>query len=287
MPLNQEDPVEWTCSKKPLCRLSISWDGRIEKEGRGMLQVDFANQMIGGGILAHGCVQEEIMFSICPEMIISRLFCERLLDYEVVFISGAEQYNIYDGYSNTFRWKGNFVDETPVDSWRRRMHRVVAMDAKMFTRASHYNQFKPTYIDRELNKAFCGFKARCHDIKVAVATGNWGCGAFGGDKHLKFIIQLLAASQAERDILYFTFLDKELKKEIYDIYSYMIERRVNVSTLYNIITGYFECVQKSIELKSPKQELFDYIKTCYAKEGQLVEVDQNCSSESFHFDDDF
>lgn len=30
---------------------------------------------------------------------------------------------------------------------------------------------------------------------IGIATGNWGCGAFGGDPELKTIIQWLAASQ--------------------------------------------------------------------------------------------
>lgn len=33
------------------------------------------------------------------------------------------------------------------------------------------------------------------DETPGVATGNWGCGAFGGDLQLKSIIQWLAASQ--------------------------------------------------------------------------------------------
>ncbi|KAK9115349.1 hypothetical protein Syun_022146 [Stephania yunnanensis] len=33
---------------------------------------------------------------------------------------------------------------------------------------------------------------------VGIATGNWGCGAFGGDPQLKAVIQWLAASQATR-----------------------------------------------------------------------------------------
>jgi hypothetical protein len=35
---------------------------------------------------------------------------------------------------------------------------------------------------------------------IGVATGNWGCGAFGGDPEVKTIIQWLAASQV---MLYF------------------------------------------------------------------------------------
>lgn len=33
------------------------------------------------------------------------------------------------------------------------------------------------------------------DDEVGIATGNWGCGAFGGDPEVKAIVQWLAASQ--------------------------------------------------------------------------------------------
>jgi poly(ADP-ribose) glycohydrolase len=39
-------------------------------------QADFANKMLGGGVLRRGCVQEEIRFAVCPEMIVGRLFTE-------------------------------------------------------------------------------------------------------------------------------------------------------------------------------------------------------------------
>jgi poly(ADP-ribose) glycohydrolase len=39
-----------------------------------------------------------------------------------------------------------------------------------------------------------------------VATGNWGCGVFGGDPELKATIQWLAASQTRRPFIsYYTF----------------------------------------------------------------------------------
>lgn len=42
---------------------------------------------------------------------------------------------------------------------------------------------------------------------VGVATGNWGCGVFGGDPELKAMIQWLAASQVPFLMLIITFLD--------------------------------------------------------------------------------
>ena len=53
-----------------------------------LLQVDFANKYLGGGVLTHGCVQEEIRFLICPEMIISRLFTEGLEKNESLIMKG-------------------------------------------------------------------------------------------------------------------------------------------------------------------------------------------------------
>ncbi|KAL4631778.1 hypothetical protein ACB092_04G002800 [Castanea dentata] len=50
------------------------------------------------------------------------------------------------------------------------------------------------------------------DNNVGIVTGNWGCGAFGGDPELKTIIQWLAASQALRPFIsYYTFGLDELQ----------------------------------------------------------------------------
>lgn len=50
---------------------------------------------------------------------------------------------------------------------------------------------------------------------MAVATGNWGCGAFGGEVRLKALLQLMAAAVAERDVVYFTFGDRQLQEDLF------------------------------------------------------------------------
>ena len=60
-----------------------------------LLQVDFANKYIGGGVLGEGCVQEEIRFLICPELIVSRLITEELDDNECLVMTGAERFSRY------------------------------------------------------------------------------------------------------------------------------------------------------------------------------------------------
>ena len=60
-----------------------------------------------------GCVQEEIRFLINTELLITRLFTAKLLDNEVIIITGAERYCNYTGYSDTFQFAGNFNDNSP------------------------------------------------------------------------------------------------------------------------------------------------------------------------------
>jgi hypothetical protein len=62
---------------------------------------------------------------------------------------------------------------------------------------SDVSQYERPFLERELNKAFCGFRTDGWPASLPcppVVTGNWGCGAFCGDPEFKFLIQLMAAS---------------------------------------------------------------------------------------------
>lgn len=50
---------------------------------------------------------------ICPELIVSRLFCQQLEANEAVLIKGVERYSNYIGYSKTFEWLSDHRDPTP------------------------------------------------------------------------------------------------------------------------------------------------------------------------------
>lgn len=130
--------------------LHVCDDGTIEDDGEGLLQVDFANKYLGGGVLNYGCVQEEIRFVICPELLISRLFTECLDANECMIIMGCERYNAYKGYASSFVWAGDFIDDTPHDRSRRRKCTIVAIDAVPFSDQSH--QYREHMLRRELNK---------------------------------------------------------------------------------------------------------------------------------------
>ncbi|KAM9232005.1 poly(ADP-ribose) glycohydrolase isoform 2-T2 [Leptosomus discolor] len=180
----QEFP-DWERSQKKLSRLHVTYEGTIESNGQGMLQVDFANRFVGGGVTGAGLVQEEIRFLINPELIVSRLITEVLDHNECLIITGTEQFSEYTGYAETYRWARSHEDKTPRDEWQRRYTEIVAIDAFHFRR--FLDQFGPEKIRRELNKAYCGFSRPNVPPQhlSAIATGNWGCGAFGGDSRLK------------------------------------------------------------------------------------------------------
>lgn len=250
------DLPPWEQCLQPFSKLHVTSEGTIEDNGHGMLQVDFANKYIGGGVLGQGCVQEEIRFLICPEMIISRLFTEELDSNESLLMIGSEQFSRYKGYAATFEWAGDYIDQTISDNWDRKETRVIAIDALVFH--SRPMQFRPGLMLRELNKGYAGFMSDGYSTPckrlMAVATGNWGCGAFGGEPHLKALLQWMSCSVAGRDIVYFTFDKKELIEELKEFHDLIVS--LTVGDVWKLLLSYHDDIIK----KRLRQSLLDYFK---------------------------
>ncbi|KAK3930661.1 Poly(ADP-ribose) glycohydrolase [Frankliniella fusca] len=263
----------WSQSTKPLPKMHITSHGFIEDEGCGMLQVDFANKYVGGGVLGWGCVQEEIRFVICPELILSRLFTECLDATEALLIVGCERFSKYSGYGHTFEWLSDFRDDTPLDSFGRRHCSIVAMDALCFSKPS--SQFFLPNLVREVNKAYVGFcetEDNGHTKLAPVATGNWGCGAFRGDANVKALLQLVAAGEASRAVVYFTFGDEILRDRIYGMYKFLMDNHYTVGKLWSLLTKYSRLVAQTVNDNVP--DLYDYIYSSVLQETD----DKECNS---------
>ncbi|OWK07893.1 PARG, partial [Cervus elaphus hippelaphus] len=250
--------------------------------------VDFANRFVGGGVTSAGLVQEEIRFLINPELIVSRLFTEVLDHNECLIITGTEQYSEYTGYAETYRWARSHEDRSERDDWQRRSTEIVAIDALHFRR--YLDQFVPEKIrqarllsglvarsssltgkkgERERENislmmdtdpstsAYCGFlrPGVSSENLSAVATGNWGCGAFGGDARLKALIQILAAAVAERDVVYFTFGDAELMRDIYSMHTFLTERKLTEK----YISCCYDITMKNAETAPPLDQTSSFI----------------------------
>lgn len=149
-------------------------EGVIE-DAEGALQVDFANQFIGGGVISGGCVQEEILFAVCPELICAMVFCPRMLRYECIFISGCERFSGYKGYAFSLEYAGDFQDKTkrlPDGSLDKR---IVALDATDYRMGGPAMQFCQQHYLRDLEKAYVGFAPLESETPplAPVSTGNW------------------------------------------------------------------------------------------------------------------
>ena len=73
------------------------------------------------------------------------------------------------------------------------------------------------------------------NLSKTIATGNWGCGVFGGNHELKFIQQWIAASFAGVERLdYYTFGDKQTKP-IETYYKAIKEKYKTAQNLYDAL----------------------------------------------------
>lgn len=159
-------------------------------------QVDFANKHIGGGVLRSGCVQEEIRFLMCPEMMVAMMMTETIADDEAISIVGAQAFSSYSGYGHTMKWEPlnerDSRQNNPSfrDHYGRLRVETIAIDAIDFTATGRplvplRKQLTDGNINREFRKAVAGFSSQGFDFKPPIVSGWWGCGAFSGHKPLK------------------------------------------------------------------------------------------------------
>ena len=200
--------------KKKLCDVEICESGSLF-DSEASFFVDFANEYIGGGVLSGGCVQEEILFTVEPEAVVSIFFMEKMDDNDAIRIDNLIKYSDYSGYGFSFKYEKSAINDEKIIR-----HNIIAIDAL----CDFSGGVDKTSVRRDFIKAYVGFNLinyqneGLQNLKKTIATGNWGCGAFGGDFELKFIQQLLAATYAGVDKLYYyTFQREEMKNILINI----------------------------------------------------------------------
>ncbi|CAI2366239.1 unnamed protein product [Moneuplotes crassus] len=253
---NLENDV-WSNSDTTLTSVFFDEKGRIE-EDEGSLMVDFANKFIGGGCMNHGCVQEEILFLIYPELLMALILCPKMEKNEAIMIKGPKRYSNYTGYGFSTEYTGPFDDKQPLDSDSRIERVFTAIDAIYFGSTQHeYAQFGKKSILRELNKALIGFtkfSGEEDDDKMVLSTGNWGCGAFNGNCELKFLIQWIAASFHGRNMKYFTFGDEKC-----EFLGQIVKacKGKSIKEIYELLLGHSAYLKAHSKTKSwkPKKDL--------------------------------
>ena len=198
---NKKCDLNFFDSNQKFCEIQIIDKGSLF-DSEASFYVDFANQYIGGGTLSGGCVQEEILFTVNPEAVVSIFLMRKMDDNDAIRIDNIIQYSNYSGYGRTFK----FEDDATKDIAKIKKHNIIAIDAVCTYSSGGVDKDS---VERDLIKAYVGFNLINFDdeevvkLTKTIATGNWGCGAFGGDFELKFLQQWLAASYAGVEKLYY------------------------------------------------------------------------------------
>jgi len=190
--------------------------------------------------------KRKILFVIKPECLVSMLFCSVMFDHEAILITGCERFSTYSGYANTFTFLDNYVDPTPMDLEMNCIkNHVVAIDAI----ESPFGQFSHEKKLRDTNKCYTSLfgseSEESGDDKKVFVTGNWGCGAFGGDLQLKAIQQIIAASEANFDIIYTTFGKGQFQIQLQEFVDYLKDNNITVGQLYRALDQINESTKRS------------------------------------------
>ena len=231
------EPFRIDAQRVPLCSIKIVEQGSLSNS-KANYHVDFANKFIGGGALQGGCVQEELMFAMQPELACAMAFMEVMDPSDAIRIDNTLCHSYGRGYAATFKFDKNALPAPKLARRGGRVPRVIAMDAII---QGYDDQFGREVINRDIHKAFVCFQLGANperlgvekDVEATVATGNWGCGAFGGNHELKFMEQWIAASMAGiTELEYYTYQSQEMNNVVQK-YAEIKEKYINTKKLYS------------------------------------------------------
>ena len=175
---------------------------------------NFANSYLGGGCMHYGNVQEEILLLICPEILIARAFVKRMNNIQSISMSGFEIISKSIGYGSRVKFGGYNIDNSYENNSFKSL--MIAVDAYPNYNNNYTFEINPIYSLRELIKFLTGLQGNNNDILNYkfdfCSTGKWGCGAFGCNVFMKFLIQFIACIFSNIGFSFSCFSDEEEQK---------------------------------------------------------------------------
>lgn len=212
---------------RPLANVKFA-KGNVEDQQDATVLVDFANENLHIGAIWPSATQEEILFSLYPEAFAGILFCETMAEGDALQISGLERFVSSSGFRNTFEVQGPYQSNPNGDQ---SLKTITAMDASVTRRLPE--QLSTKMLDRDILKAVAGFNGLSgHKI----ATGNWGCGVFGGNINVKFLQQLIAATVNESELIYCHSNNSDaVAKDLDCLYKGLVENNASALDIYNFL----------------------------------------------------
>jgi len=260
------------------CTVEFSVTQRIE-ESDAPKHMDFATARwpLGPyGKVNASATQEEVLFSIKPELFVACLICERLLDNEIISVCGARQYSRYTGHQRdftpgappdrafVFTFAGvdprcRFGIEAPLlwptmlcpadfASEEFEWPQILVIDPVL---NNGLQGFEPKTLRRELDKLFVGMRGvddgeRNREGRGKVSTGLWGCQNSGNDVVLRFTQQLMVASVLKQPSMSFNIFSGEENAEkdealLWSLREHILLMKsadVTCADLWDLVTGY-------------------------------------------------
>ena len=242
-------PPDWQSSPSDISPSLLTPSYNLEPPPEANAEVDFANKDIGFGVSGS---QEEVLLGMSPEMCIVMLLAPTLSENETLLIQGARRVGQYKGVGRNVTFMGPWVEER---EWSLRC--VIAMDAlelDMEDCGHNIRELEPNNLNRELNKAYCGFSPLNGKPFSLIATGHWGCGAFGGHRYAKALIQVMAATEANTKLVFHDIQseDPNFLMKLMSFLALLEHHHVTVGTLYSALL-------KAGEQQKPLQDLIDLL----------------------------
>ena len=222
--------------------VALNHDIKIEDVAHAGKHIDFANRHLHIGCIIPSATQEEVLFSIRPELFIALLATESLLPHEAVVIRGAPLFARYSGYLHSFRYAGPGIG---AGSAAADPTEIVAIDA--IVAHSVGQQLRASWFQRDLNKAYLGFSGFPSNEPLSsplpadgwdpalISTGMWGCGVFMCNPTIKFCQQLMAAAVAGCRLVYSTFGKAETARSHAALFAALVAADASVGQLYRIL----------------------------------------------------
>ncbi|KAI5067631.1 hypothetical protein GOP47_0018159 [Adiantum capillus-veneris] len=239
--LSESDTPNWTALNLRINVNHIRVHTQSMENTDGRCIMDFANKALHIHKIIPSATQEEVLFSACPEAFPGILFCDVLKDREVIVIRNVRRFVEYKGYGSTFKFEGLYPGV--------RFHDIIAADA---TNTMHFTR---PMNERDLNKAYLAFIAAASTSSSSsfsatkISTSHWGCGAFHGDKHHKFLQQVCASALAGVLLDYSTFGDAQTATSFKRLLGLIGSRCHTIGSVYRAMSGY----------RRERGEFFDYV----------------------------
>jgi len=207
--------VDWAASNKPILHLLGADDKRTEDNPfEDIALVNFAIAYPGGMVHSEGkLLSEEILYLERMELMVNIMLCDKMKDNEAIIVRQVKQYSNCEGQCVNFKFTGK---------GSMKCNEIVSIDA------SGAKENKWTYL-RDLNKAYSGFMCQTN---LPISTGDWGCSELCRDKKSKAVQQIIAASQADRQLYYHSYDDKSFSQEILSLNQSFVQNHLTVGKLF-------------------------------------------------------